>query len=104
VHKCGRASRYTTASIATVNTTVHVSYPNGRVARFAKQIVCHGLSTGGDSGAVVTDLEQRATGLLFATSPVVSVLNPMPLVEQLLGIQIAPVTQSSRGADHLTRR
>jgi hypothetical protein len=104
VHKCGRASRYTTATVAAVNTTVHVSYPNGRVARFAKQIVCHGLSTGGDSGAVVTDFDQRAIGLLFATSPVVSVLNPMPLVEQLLGIRITQSTRESRKADHTTRR
>ncbi len=96
VQKCGRASQYTTATIAAVNATVHVNYPNGRVARFAKQIICHGLSGGGDSGAVVTDLEQRAVGLLFATSPVVSVLNPMPLVEQLLGIRIAQPAIDSR--------
>jgi hypothetical protein len=104
VHKCGRASRYTTATVATVNTTVHVGYPNGRVARFAKQIICHGLSTGGDSGAVVTDLEQRAIGLLFATSPVVSVLNPMPLVEQLLGIRIAQPIDDNRTVDRTARR
>lgn len=97
VQKCGRASHYTTGTIAAVNATVHVNYPNGRTARFAKQIVCHGLSSGGDSGAVVTDLEQRAVGLLFATSQTVSVLNPMPLVEQLLGIRITqPVFDGRR--------
>jgi len=99
VHKCGRASHYTTATIAVVNATVHVNYPNGRAARFAKQIICHGLSSGGDSGAVVTDLQQRAVGLLFATSPVVSVLNPMPLVEQLLGIRITQPVFDSRRAN-----
>jgi hypothetical protein len=96
VQKCGRASHYTTGTIAAVNATVHVNYPNGRMARFAKQIICHGLSSGGDSGAIVTDLTQRAVGLLFATSQMVSVLNPMPLVEQLLGVRITEPAVDSR--------
>jgi len=104
VQKCGRASHYTTGTIAAVNATVHVNYPNGRVARFAKQIVCHGLSSGGDSGAVVTDLQQRAVGLLFATSQVVSVLNPMPLVEQLLGVRITQPAVDSRNSRHTNGR
>lgn len=98
VHKCGRASQYTTGTIVAVNATVNVNYPGGRIARFAKQIICNGLSSGGDSGAVVVDLEQRAIGLLFATSPTVSLLNPITLVEQLLGIRIAePATNGRPG-------
>ncbi|HEY3258940.1 MAG TPA: serine protease [Pseudonocardiaceae bacterium] len=89
VQKSGRASYYTTGAVTVLNATIDVSYPGGRLARFAKQIVCTGLSTGGDSGALVTDFEQRAAGLLFAASPLVSVLNPIPLVEGLLGIRVA---------------
>ena len=90
VQKSGRASYYTTGAVTVINATVDVSYPGGRFARFARQIVCTGLSTGGDSGALVVDYEQRAVGLLFAASPIVSVLNPVPLVEELLGVRIAP--------------
>jgi hypothetical protein len=88
IGKSGRASHYTTGTVFAVNATITVNYPGGRTARFAKQIVSLGLSTGGDSGAVVVDTEQRAVGLLFATSPMISVLNPIVLVEQLLGVRI----------------
>lgn len=88
VHKCGRASNYTNGTILAVNATVMVNYPGGRCARFAKQIITNPIATGGDSGAVVATLDQRAVGLLFATSSATAVLNPMPLVEQLLDIRV----------------
>jgi len=94
VHTCGRASGYTTGTVVATNATITVNYPGGRLARFAKQIICHGLSSGGDSGAVVTDVDQRAIGLLFATSPTISALNPITLVEQFLGIRIAEPTSN----------
>jgi len=96
VQKCGRASFYTTGAIVAVNATVKVDYPGGRMARFAKQIICAGLSSGGDSGAVVVDIEQRAIGLLFATSTTISVMNPITLVEQLLDIRIAESLTNGR--------
>ena len=69
---------------------MQVNYPNGRTARFAKQIVTVGaLATSGDSGAIAVDSGQRVVGLLFATSPTISLLNPIPLVEHLLGVRIA---------------
>ncbi|MFC3452657.1 serine protease [Amycolatopsis speibonae] len=90
LRKSGRAGDYTTAPILGLHATIEVNYPNGRIARFAKQIITPGaLSPGGDSGAVATDPARRAVGLLFATSPQVAVLNPMPLVEHLLGVRIA---------------
>jgi len=98
VQKCGRASHYTTGTVVAINATINVNYPGGRLARFAKQIICTGLSTGGDSGALVIDFEQRAVGLLFAASPTVSAMNPVPLVEELLGIRVAERAEGVRRA------
>jgi hypothetical protein len=95
VQKCGRTSNYTTGTILAVNATVSVNYPGGRIARFAKQIITSAMATGGDSGAVIVDLEQRALGLLFATSTAIAIASPISLVEQLLDIR---VTQPTNGA------
>jgi hypothetical protein len=96
VHACGRTSQFASGNIMAINTTVNVNYPNGRLARFARQIICHGLSTGGDSGAVAVDTDQRAVGLLFAASHAISVMNPITLVEQLLNIRIGDFAANGR--------
>ncbi|MFE3785382.1 serine protease [Amycolatopsis sp. NPDC059090] len=99
VGKSGRASGYTAGRIRAVNATVAVNYPGGRTARFAKQIVTDAaLATGGDSGALAIDATgQRAIGLMFATSPTVCLLNPIPLVEHLLGVRIAGPDPAANG-------
>ncbi|MFE3782663.1 serine protease [Amycolatopsis sp. NPDC059090] len=97
--KSGRATGRTTGRVRAVNATVTVNYPHGRVARFAKQIVADAtLAAPGDSGAVAVDRQQRAAGLVFATSPTVSLLNPVPLVEHLLGVRIASPEREDRPA------
>ncbi|MEU1465065.1 serine protease [Streptomyces sp. NPDC005727] len=88
VQKCGRTTNYTTGRVLNINATVDVNYGDGRVARFANQILTTPMSAGGDSGSLVCDLEEGAVGLLFAGSPNVTIMNPVPLVEQLLGITI----------------
>ncbi len=88
VQKCGRTTNYTTGRVLNINATVDVNYGEGRVARFANQILTTPMSAGGDSGSLVCDLEEGAVGLLFAGSPNVTIMNPIPLVEQLLGITI----------------
>lgn len=45
------------------------------------------MSAGGDSGSVITGLDERAVGLLFAGSAVVTIANPISLVQRLLGIR-----------------
>lgn len=95
VQKCGRTSNYTTGTILAVNATVSVNYPGGRVARFAKQIITNAMATGGDSGAIIVDLEQRALGLLFATSTAIAVASPISLVEQLLDVRVTQPTNGS---------
>lgn len=91
VQKTGRTTNYTTGRVTNINATVDVNYGNGQVARFAKQILTTPMSAGGDSGSLVTDLEEGAVGLLFAGSPYVTVMNPIPLVQQLLGIRVTEI-------------
>jgi hypothetical protein len=88
VQKCGRTTNFTTGRVVNINATVDVNYGNGQVARFARQILTTNMSAGGDSGSIVSDLEEGAVGLLFAGSPVVTVVNPILLVQQLLGIRV----------------
>lgn len=88
VQKVGRTTNFSTGRIKSVNATVDVNYGNGRVARFAHQILTTRMSSGGDSGSLVTTLGEEAVGLLFAGSPYVTVLNHILYVQSLLNIRI----------------
>lgn len=89
VQKCGRTTNYTTGRVTNVNATVDVNYGGGRLARFNRQIITSAMSAGGDSGSLVSDLEERAVGLLFAGSNTVTIINPIVPVQELLGIKVA---------------
>lgn len=88
VEKCGRTTNFTTGRIVNINATVDVNYGQGKIARFGRQILTTAMSAPGDSGSLVSDLDQNAVGLLFAGSPMVTVLNPILLVQSLLGIRV----------------
>lgn len=88
VQKTGRTTNFTTGKVLSVNATVDVNYGGGRVARFARQIITSNMSAGGDSGSLVTDLKERAVGLLFAGSNSVTVINNIYFVQRLLGIRL----------------
>ena len=45
------------------------------------------MSQGGDSGSLVTDSKNRAVGLLFAGSDVVTISNPIPAVLKSLDVR-----------------
>ncbi|RZQ64496.1 serine protease [Amycolatopsis suaedae] len=90
VQKTGRTTNWTTGRITNINATVDVNYGGGKVARFAQQLLTTDMSAGGDSGSLVADLDGRAVGLLFAGSPVVTVVNRIALVQALLGIRVHP--------------
>jgi hypothetical protein len=89
VQKTGRTTNYTTGRITAINATVNVNYGGGRVARFVSQILTTNMSAGGDSGSLLLDMENRAVGLLFAGSSVVTVHNDIRYVQHLLGIRVA---------------
>jgi hypothetical protein len=89
VQKTGRTTNYTTGRITAVNATVDVNYGGGRVARFLDQIVTTNISAGGDSGSLVTTLDDVAVGLLFAGSAVATIVNQIEHVRALLRVEVA---------------
>jgi len=88
LQKTGRTTNFTTGRVISVNATIDVNYGGGRIARFARQILTTNMSAGGDSGSLVTDLRERAVGLLFAGSNTVTVINNIYYVQRLLGIRL----------------
>ncbi|MFN7927881.1 MAG: hypothetical protein U0Y68_08025 [Blastocatellia bacterium] len=89
VKKTGRSTKLTTGRIIVVNATLDVNYRNGRKARFKEQILTTNMSAAGDSGALITTLDNVAVGLLFAGSTEVTVANQIENVRSLLRVEIA---------------
>ncbi len=89
VTKSGRTTQTTVGKVIDVNATVAVNYGPSGVAYFRNQIITSAMSAGGDSGSVVVDREGgRATGLLFAGSPQVTILNHIQNVLMALGVDL----------------
>lgn len=89
VQKTGRTTNYTTGRITAINATVDVGYGGGKVARFKDQIVTTNISAGGDSGSLVTTLDDVAVGLLFAGSSIATIINQIENVRSLLKVEVA---------------
>lgn len=90
VKKTGRTTNFTTGMIRVINATVNVNYGEGRVARFCRQIVTTDMSAPGDSGSLVLDQQNNPVGLLFAGSPVATILNQINFVQALLRVRLWP--------------
>jgi len=89
VQKTGRTTNFVTGRITAINATVDVGYGDGKVARFKDQIVTTNMSGGGDSGSLVTTLDDVAVGLLFAGSANSAILNQIENVRSLLRVEVA---------------
>ena len=98
VKKFGRTTKETRGKVIAINTTIHVNYGGGRLAKFVNQIIISpgSFSSGGDSGSlVVTHAKGRdksaagyPVGLLFAGSSTITVLNPIDAVLNEFGVRI----------------
>ena len=89
VQKTGRTTNFTIGRITVINATVDVGYGGGRVARFRDQILTTNMGAPGDSGSLVTTLDNVAVGLLFAGSSAVTIVNQIENVRSLLRVEIA---------------
>jgi hypothetical protein len=89
VQKTGRTTNYTVGRLTAVNATIDVGFGGGRVGRFRDQIVLTNMSAGGDSGSLITTLDNVAVGLLFAGSSVATIANQIENVRSLLRVEIA---------------
>lgn len=88
VQKTGRTTNYTVGRIVATGATIDVNYGGGRVGRFRDQIVTTPMSAGGDSGSLVTTLDDVAVGLLFAGSSRATILNQIENVRNLLRVEV----------------
>jgi hypothetical protein len=89
VQKTGRTTNYSVGRITAINATVDISYDAGRTARFKDQIITTNISAGGDSGSLVTTLDNVAIGLLFAGSSIATIVNQIENVRTLLQVEVA---------------
>lgn len=89
IQKTGRTTNYTVGRITAVNATVDVNYAGVGVARFRDQIIATNMSAPGDSGSLVTTLDNVAVGLLFAGSSVATDINQIEHVRNLLRVEVA---------------
>ncbi|MBO1335277.1 hypothetical protein [Streptomyces sp. VRA16 Mangrove soil] len=89
VKKTGRTTNVSFGRIIAVDATIDVNYGTAGTARFKDQILTTNMSAGGDSGSLVTSLDNVAVGLLFAGSSQVTVANHIENVRALLRVEIA---------------
>jgi hypothetical protein len=89
VQKTGRSTGFTSGRIIALNATFDVSYGTGKVARFRDQIVTTNMVASGDSGALVITPDKVAVGMVFATSPVITLCNHIEYIRSMLRVEIA---------------
>jgi hypothetical protein len=89
VQKSGRTTNYTVGRVIAVNATIDVGYGGGKVARFIDQMVTTNMSAPGDSGSLISTLDEVAVGLLFAGSSVATIANQIENVRALLRVEVA---------------
>ena len=88
VQKMGRTTGLTHGYITQVDVTVNVDYA-GRTAVFTDQIITNSMSSPGDSGSGILDMDRRAVGLLFAGSTSVTIFTPIQRILDHFGVQLA---------------
>jgi len=89
VRKTGRTTGTTLGRVISIDATIDVGYGAAGTARFKDQILTTGMSAGGDSGSLVTTLDNVAVGLLFAGSAQVTIANHFETVRALLRVELA---------------
>lgn len=87
VQKMGRTTGLTQGYVTQVDVTVNVDY-NGRTARFTDQMIANKMSSPGDSGSGILDMDRRAVGLLFAGSSSVTIFTPVQRVLERFGATV----------------
>ena len=87
VQKLGRTTGYTTGRIIGTNASFTVGYDFGN-AKFNNCVVCSVMSKGGDSGAMICDMNMQGVALLFAGSPKVTIATPIQPIIDHYGLQL----------------
>ncbi|HIE12525.1 MAG TPA: hypothetical protein EYP63_03720 [Desulfotomaculum sp.] len=87
VQKVGRTTGLTAGTVQYVDVTSSVDIGDNQEAVFEEQLMTTGISRGGDSGSIVLDAENRATGLLFAGSDSYTLCNRIENVLSALNVR-----------------
>jgi len=90
VQKMGRTTGLTRGTISQISVTVDVNYAD-RTARFTDQIFTTPMSSPGDSGSSILNMERQAVGLLFAGSERVSIFTPIQRVLDRFEVDVITV-------------
>jgi hypothetical protein len=78
-----------TSIIKDANALVQISYPRAGLVGFKDQVLCDQYTSGGDSGALVIDVDTgRVLGLHFAASALGSYFTPITTVMSELGFTL----------------
>lgn len=87
VQKMGRTTGLTSGYVTQIDVTVSVDYA-GRTALFTDQIITNSMSSPGDSGSGILDMDRRAVGLLFAGSTSVTIFTPIQRILDYFGVEL----------------
>ncbi len=87
VQKMGRTTGWTQGYVSQVQVTVAVDY-GGRTAHFTDQIITTRMSSPGDSGSAILDMDRRVVGLLFAGSTNITIFTPIQRILERFGVQL----------------
>ncbi len=87
VQKMGRTTGLTTGTITQVSVTANVEYA-GRTARFTDQVFAGPMSSPGDSGSSVLDMDRRVIGLVFAGSEQATIITPIGRILDRFGVDL----------------
>lgn len=87
IQKMGRTTGHTQGIVTQIDVTVNVDY-GGRIVKFTDQVFTSRMSSPGDSGSGILDMDRKAVGLLFAGSDRVTIFTPIQRILDRFGITV----------------
>jgi len=87
IQKMGRTTGLTQGIVTQIDVTVSVDY-GGRIVRFTDQVFASRMSSPGDSGSGILDMDRKAVGLLFAGSDRVTIFTPIQRILDRFGVTV----------------
>lgn len=87
IQKMGRTTGLTQGTVQQIDVTVNVDY-HGQTAHFTDQVIAGRMSSPGDSGSSILDMQRRVVGLLFAGSDQVTIFTPIQTILDRLELEV----------------
>lgn len=100
VQKVGRTTGYTKANLIATSLTARVYYDKYTSFLFKDQLAANAMSTGGDSGSLVLDMNNNAVGLLYAGSSSITLMNRIKYPRAAYGLELIDGVQINETIDY----